>query len=718
MKRYTIIISLFVGFLLLLASCHNPESPSLTNEFIIEPNHSIELVASEPLVILPVAMVEDSKNRLWVVEMPGYMRDIDGSNENIPDGRIVILSDTNNDGKIDSRKIFIDSLENPRALCLVNKGLLFTEGSQLKWTEIKGDTTDNIVVVDSFYVVGGNIEHQPNGLLYNIDNWIYSAKSNARYKFIKDKWVKEATSFRGQWGITMDESGRLIYNHNSTPLLGDATLPNQNLNNPYLSLKHTIGQPLTNDIKIYPIQATSVNRGYLPEVLDSLGKVINYTSACAPHLFYGTKLSPVFQKSAFVCAPEGNLIANYAYDQESQNAKRQLGTTEFLVSTDESFRPVNLHTGFDGTLYIVDMRKGIIQHSAYMSSYLRDNILNKGLDKINGKGRIYRVQSKHTPYTPKGLNDLNSNELISLLQDSNLQVRMYAQKELVSNNNIDTYDTLLDLTMHSNNAHVRIHCAWILEGMNQINAQNILSIAETTNDPEVLQNLIAINKNLDTEDINQKVFFEKAYQLKSRKIDLLLASIVGSTIGYEDLWFGIAGRYPNDLQIAESLASSCSNREANFLNKINDSNFIKLKEILNQTISNSSEGDIQSPQLILKPFDDDRTNGLKKYKAYCSSCHGIDGKGQKNVAPSLKKSSIIQGKESKIASIILNGYRSENSGYKIMMPAYKNDKKMTNQDIYDIISYLKSTFTKSWNTININEIESLRSNSIQDTIQQ
>ena len=48
---------------------------------------------------------------------------------------------------------------------------------------------------------------------------------------------------------------------------------------------------------------------------------------------------------------------------------------EFLASTDERFRPVNLSAAPDGTLYVVDMYHGIIQHMAYMTEYLRDNII-------------------------------------------------------------------------------------------------------------------------------------------------------------------------------------------------------------------------------------------------------------------------------------------------------------------------------------------------------
>ena len=84
----------------------------------------VELAAAEPLVIAPVAMDIGLDGRLWVVEMPTYMNDVDGSRELEPVGRIVILEDTNQDGLMDKRTVFLDELVLPRAVTLVEGGVL------------------------------------------------------------------------------------------------------------------------------------------------------------------------------------------------------------------------------------------------------------------------------------------------------------------------------------------------------------------------------------------------------------------------------------------------------------------------------------------------------------------------------------------------------------------------------------------------------------------
>jgi len=385
-----------IALLYLLSSCGQEIEKATTEEFVIKDGYEIELLAQEPLLQSPVAMTQDARGRVWVVEMTGYMRDIDGNDEDIRDGRIVILEDTDGDHTLDKQSVFADKLLNPRAISLVYGGALYTDGTSLLWSEIESDKAVNTQLVDSLYVVGGNIEHQPNGLYYNIDNWIYSAKSNARYQRKNGKWVKEATEFRGQWGIAGDHMGRLVYNHNSAPMIGDRTLPNVLLDNPYQKVTENIGNYYTDDMSLYPIQATAVNRGYEVGVLDENEKLVKYTSACSPLIYYGKGLGSINYGDGFVCAPEANLVSQYRINHLDQSASKDSSMAEFLVSTDETFRPVALMSGFDGGLYVLDMRKGIIQHSAYMSSYLREKILAKKLDQVNSLGRLYRVKASGT----------------------------------------------------------------------------------------------------------------------------------------------------------------------------------------------------------------------------------------------------------------------------------------------------------------------------------
>src|SRR4051812_2579296 len=140
------------------------DAKSAIQHMQVEKGLEVQLVAAEPLISSPVAMTFDEKGRMWVVEMTGYMPDTVGTGEDVPNGKVVILEDTNKDGVADTRKVFLDSLVLPRALCLVENGLLIAEPPRLWFVEINNDQPGKRTLVDDKYTEGGNVEHQPNGL--------------------------------------------------------------------------------------------------------------------------------------------------------------------------------------------------------------------------------------------------------------------------------------------------------------------------------------------------------------------------------------------------------------------------------------------------------------------------------------------------------------------------------------------------------------------------
>ena len=244
------------------------EQPNFSLEnYKVEEGFELKLIASESLLKAPVSMDFDNKGRMWVVEMIGYMPNLEGIGEEIPNGRISILEDVNKDGVIDRSQVFLNKLVLPRGLAHVYGGLLYVDGPKLWFVEINNDKPGKKTLVDPVYAEGGNVEHSSNGLMMNIDNWIYNANYNFRYQLKNGKWVKEPTSNRGQWGITKDNFGRLYYNNNSTQLQGDFVLPNKVIRNRYFKPTIAENQRLTNN-KVFPIHQTSVNRGYQKGVLD------------------------------------------------------------------------------------------------------------------------------------------------------------------------------------------------------------------------------------------------------------------------------------------------------------------------------------------------------------------------------------------------------------------------------------------------------------------
>jgi hypothetical protein len=388
----TLILSIFiVGFR--IVSFKEPKI-SLDN-YKVEEGFELSIIASEPFLKAPVSIDFDNKGRMWVVEMIGYMPNLEGIGEEEPNGKISILEDLDKDGVIDHSKVFLDKLVLPRALAHVYGGLLYVNGPKLWFVEIKNDKPGKKTLVDPIYAEGGNVEHSSNGLMMNIDNWIYNANLNFRYQLKNGKWLKEPTSYRGQWGITKDNFGRLYYNSNATQLKGDYVLPNKVIRNKYFKPLIAENQKLTND-RVFPIHQTSVNRGYQKGVLDEKGFLIDVTAACGPLVYRGAAFPNSYNQNAFVCVPEANLIKRNILDFNNiqTTGSQAIEGREFIASTDEGFRPVNLFNGPDGAMYVVDMHRGIIQHKAYISQYLAEQLAGKKLDTLQNAGRILKVISK------------------------------------------------------------------------------------------------------------------------------------------------------------------------------------------------------------------------------------------------------------------------------------------------------------------------------------
>ncbi|MFN5869012.1 MAG: dehydrogenase, partial [Akkermansiaceae bacterium] len=145
----------------------------------------------------------------------------------------------------------------------------------------------------------------------------------------------------------------------------------------------------------------STLNGYKSDIIDpKTFKLINVTGACSPVIYRGNQFPESFQYSAFVCEPAANLIKLVKVDAKDGklSGSNPLNDRDFLTSSDERFRPVNLYNAPDGSIYVLDMYHGIIQHRIYVTSYLRKQILDRKLDGPGfGHGRIYRIRAEKNP---------------------------------------------------------------------------------------------------------------------------------------------------------------------------------------------------------------------------------------------------------------------------------------------------------------------------------
>ena len=559
-------------------------SPALSPEeelktFQLEQGLELRLVAAEPMVQDPVVCTFDEDGRLWVVEMRSYMPNMEGEGEREPLGRISVLEDKDGDGAMDASTVYMDSLVMPRALAVVKGGLLVVfEEALWMTTDTNGDLkADTRSLIDPDYAGSTLPEHSGNGLWRGIDNWYYNAKSRLRYRFDDGQWIRDSTEFRGQWGISHDDKGRLYYNYNWSQLHADLVPPNYLTRNKHHTPVTGIDQGLTLEKRVYPIRPTpAVNRGYIPGILDEESKLKEFTAACSPFVYRGGALPEEFYGNVFVCEPSGNLIKRNIIRSDGLHlaAHDPHPGKEFLASTDERFRPVHLAQGPDGALYVADMYRGLIQHKAYVTPYLREQTLSRKLVVPIHRGRIWKIVPKdYTTFAPLKMSQMSSAELINMLSSNDGWHRDMAQRLLVERDDKGSVHSISQLALKGNTSLGRFHALWTLEGMKALDPAVLFPLI--TDDDELIRTTaLRLLEPFASKDVGVRTKLQSILSKEwdnapiSQVLQMVFAAEALNKTAAHDLLLRIATRYDTSALIRDAVVSSIGGEEFAFMQKL------------------------------------------------------------------------------------------------------------------------------------------------------
>ena len=464
----------------------SPESPALSpadalKTFYMPPGYRIELVASEPLIQDPIAIDWDPQGRLWAVEMPGFVPNLQAPEPFMePIGKIVVLEDTNKDGVMDKRTVFADGLVLVRSLKVLDRGVLVGE-PPTAWLmrdtngDLKMDAKE--AVTQLYGRREARVEQNTNEFYWAMDNWMHTANGDIVMRLKNGTFEVRKTLTRGEWGVTQDDAGRLYRNTNESSVHVDYVPTPYYLRNPALVRTRGSYEVVRDEDgavnTVWPVRANpGTNRAYQFGIDRPDGTLARFTSVCAPLIYRGDRLPSEVYGNAFVAEPAANLVSRIVIEDEAGRglrARKAYERGEFLASTDERFRPVYLSNAPDGTLYIVDMYRGVIQQRADITEYLRDHILTRKLEQPNSLGRIYRVMhdtSKRDTASPAA--QLTGAQLVERLSHPNGWWRDAAQRLIVERADKSVVPRLKELAATARDWRARLHALWTLDGLDAI----------------------------------------------------------------------------------------------------------------------------------------------------------------------------------------------------------------------------------------------------------
>lgn len=388
-----------------------PSPEDVLAQFKVADGYEVNLFASErdfPELRNPEQIAFDAKGRLWVVTMPSFPGTIPGD---VPQDKILVLEDTDRDGRADKSTVFADGLTVPDGLAFHEDGVIVSHQPRLVFmkdldgdgrADLRREILRGIDVTDAHH--GGMIAVSPLGHVLFCDGVFHRSQLETPAGVVRGV---DATTYRldlrsgsivreyqtltpNPWKITWDRRGNLFQ------MYGDG----------FVQDGHAV--PWTPFGTYHPFKraiSVAYGKGSAAAVISGPNFPEDYQQGMA---------SAVLLRKCFVS------ISKHKADGAYFRAGDRL---DLLSSANTIFRPVDLAFGFDGALYVSDFCSRIIGHA---QNSMRDPRWDPQF------GRIWRIRYKDGP-TPKEWPDVEGAalpELLDLLAHPHDLARDHARRRL------------------------------------------------------------------------------------------------------------------------------------------------------------------------------------------------------------------------------------------------------------------------------------------------
>ncbi len=647
----------------------------------LQPGYRIEPLLSEPLIEDPAQIAFDGNGRMFIVELRGYYQTAEGIDVIPPVGRISMHEDRDGDGTFEHHSVFIDNLVFPRFVLPFGANTILTMETNAdevwKYTDTNADgVADKKELFTTNFGRAGNMESQQSSLFWAMDNWLYSTVNAFRLRWTPTGLLKEPTGPNSsQWGVTQDNDGKVWFQGGASGMVGYFQFPVHYGNFAWPDQY----EPDLNIVWGAPIRIGDIQAG-LPGTRMPDGSLIYATAAAGNEVYRGDRL------------PQ-DLAGDYLHGEVVARIVRRLrpvkteGLTqlqnvypgsEFMKSMDPLFRPTDVTTGPDGTLYISDMYRGMIEGAEWAKegTYLREKIKQHQLEKIVHHGRIWRLTYDgiaRDRTRPRMLNETAA-QLVTHLSHPNGWWRDTAQQLIVLKQDKSVVPALQRMAQTSTSLLARFHALWTLEGLGALDAA---LTREALHDAEPRMRVQALRATETLYKAGDRSF-DNDYRamLKDADTDVVIQAMLTMNV------LKVVGT-------AGAVKTVMVDNKARGVQFVGD----KIVTAAAAAARGTGRGGMTPDQ------QNSLERGMAIYNEVCFACHGADGRGTptpgaaagSTLAPSLAGSPRVNGHRDYVINAVLHGLAGPIDGkmYPQVMVAMGTNK---DEWIADVASYVRNSF--------------------------
>lgn len=571
------------------AGADQPESPLSTADELATFRLSddrliIELIVAEPDVVDPVACAWDADGRLYVAEMRDYPT-------GPPGGAVKQLVDLDGDGRYERVTIFAEGLPFPNGVLPWRDGVLVTSAPDvlfLRDVDGDGQADEKKTVLTGF--AEGNQQLRVNGLMWGLDGWIYGANGRSDgailkpgddpsraislrlhdFRFKPDTGEVETTTGFSQFGLARDDWGNRFLSWNTNPMRHVVFEESDLARNPSANMGGVAPMIApTDSSRIYPISRS-------PQTFNR-ESVHHFNASCGVHVYRGDLLPESFYGNILVCEPLTNLVHRRRLEPSGPTFTAVRDPLEqdreLLASTDPWFRPVNLTTGPDGALYVVDFYRKWVEHPQFIPPDMREKVdFRTGDDK----GRIWRIRQKDRQVPRIGtphLSKVSAATLAEQFDSSNAWQRDTAQRLLIERGDKSVVPRLEQVLQGDSSPQAKALALWTIEQLGGLTDEQ-MQYAMGRKAPQLRQSAIKIaRRRLERSEGLQRALIRAAEDAAPEVRFQAVLALTPKESPYA--FFSVASRDPNDRWARAAIVLAAGGYEQYLLSRFEQSADIK-----------------------------------------------------------------------------------------------------------------------------------------------